>query len=621
MSQHPSSSRSVPRTCLAARAFVAAAVALGAPASAFAAGPAPALTDRDDVHACELLDDGELAVGTGGGLVVTHGRGPATVLTALDGLPETRVLSLARAGDRLWVGTENGLALVSLGPAPSVSATVPLPEGPVRALLVTERALYAGTWGSGVFQVPPGVTTAQPVESDSPGTLVTALAVHEGALHVAFSDGPPARLEGDTLRPLAPEPGHGEALASVSSAEGPALLLGDLEGLYRLARGGSGPGSVAPALLSPVDVRSIASSGSTVLVGTFGAGLLSGPAGGALRSDPEIPSFVRAVTARSGFRCVATTEGLFVDAGAGVGWERRSFGALPSNDVTALAALGQRVAVGTFDGGAAVVEGSTTRRLDGISPAETVNTLAWEGDDARARLWVATAHGLVRISPGGRTRRFGVEDGLPAAMVRAVLVTGDGRVIAGTDGGPAALVDGRRAVPLFPSRKGGGGRPLASPMRSTWALAKTPDGTLWIGTNAGLYFERGGRLRRASVAGGDLPDDWITALAVEGTDILAGTYAGGVTRLHLEGDDLRTTHLGGGNINPGGLAIVGDVIFAATMEGLLTRRSGDDAAPWQWRPEASPGRDVTSVAAVGDALWVASRRGIARGIRLETPGR
>jgi hypothetical protein len=154
-------------------------------------------------------------------------------------------------------------------------------------------------------------------------------------------------------------------------------------------------------------------------------------------------------------------------------------------------------------------------------------------------------------------------------------------------------------------------------MHATWALAKADDGTLYIGTASGLYHGKDGTFQRASLATGELLDDWVTALAVRNaggtTEVFVGTYSAGVTRLDFDGSSRRprVTHLGGGYVNPDGLSFRGTELLAATMDGLLARPLGNDAATWHARRDVSVGRDVTAARYVGSALWVASRRGIA----------
>jgi ligand-binding sensor domain-containing protein len=596
------------------------------------AAPAVAMTDLDDANACLPLPDGGLAMATGGGLVVVDRSGEAHVLTALDGLPGTRAYALAldRAGDgALWVGTEGGVARVSPGPTPTITRSLAMADLAVRALWPVPGGVYLGTWGSGLMHFAPGnggtngaaVVVAGPVA----GTHVAALAEHGGALYVAYADGPIAVLEGGVLRQVATGPSHGQALASVEGQGGQTLLVGDLEGLFGVGGGASA--------ISTVDARAIASSPAGLLVGTYGAGLLSGPSPGALREEEGVPRFVRGVAAVGSRRCAATPEGVFVDE-SDHAWRRVSLagragaagpGGPPSNDVSALAASGGRMAVGTFDHGVAIYEHGAFAIVAGLAANEAVEAATWQGRGAHAVLLLGTARGLVRVAPDGTTTRLGTRDGLPSARVRSLLVLADDRVLVGTDEG-AAFVDGDRIAPIAGPRargnethKGRGPRALASPMHATWALAASNDGTLWVGTTAGLYYGRGGRYRRASVATGELTDDWVTALAVRGADVFVGTYAGGVTHLRMHDGTLsaadashvsRRSHPSGVSINPDGLALIGGELLAATMEGLLVRPAGDDDATWQLRADAAPGRDVTAVRLADGALWVASRRGI-----------
>jgi hypothetical protein len=562
-----------------------------------------ALTDLDDARACLPLPGGGLAVATGGGLALVGKDGRVRTLTALDGLPDTRVHALAADGDTLWVGTDAGAAQVTLGPEPAVRRAVAVDQAPVHAVLATSTGVYLGTWGAGLLRVSGHDAAAEVVPTAGGGERIAALAEYRGSLYVAYADGPAARLAQGKAVAIVDAPAHGQALLATTEGR-PELVLGDLEGVFRLDDGATP--------IAPFDARGLAQGpGGALLVATYGSGLLAGPLHGALRPEASVPRFVNGIAAGGGVRCAATTEGVFVQV-EGQRYERVALGTLPSNDITVVAEDGGgRVAVGTFDRGAAIVEGGRVSPVPGLEPTEAINAAAWqEGGDGSA-LWLATAHGVVRVAPRAVPRRLRAADGLPSSFVRALLVQPDGRVLVGTDEG-AAWIEGDRVVAVAPRRKGGP-VPLASPMHATWALAVSADGAMWLGTNVGLYVGKGGSFRRVALATGDLKDDWVTALAVRGDDVFVGTYAGGVTHLHashlggITGDHV---HLGGGCINPGGLTFVGDQLFAATMEGLLARPAGDDHAAWTLRPAAAPGRDVTSVRKVGDTLWVASRRGI-----------
>jgi ligand-binding sensor domain-containing protein len=569
-----------------------------------------ALTDLDDARACQPLSGGGYAVATGGGLAIVGKDGSARAITAIDGLPETRVHAVVEQGSGVWVGTEAGAAYVALdgnGGPPRVTRT--LLTAPVHVVYASGGgAVYFGTRGAGVFRIAAADAAPELLRSSVKGTHAAAIAEKDGVVYVAYADGPLAKLEGGVLKAIDQSPTHGQALATVNVDGGSELVLGDLEGLYRVDASGF-------TSIASVDTRGIAATANgSLLVATYGSGLMSGNTRGALRSDAVVSKLARSVSvdARGSARCVATTEGVFIADGTN-GFHKVALGGPTSTDVTALAAnaSGTRVAIGTFDSGASISEGGVLRRVRGLDRNETISGLAWQGD----RLWVGTAHGLVRVDGDGTERRFTSHDGLPNSYTRAIHVLSTGRILVGTDAG-AAFVDGDRVTPLVPIKKDER-VPIASPMHATWSLASSPDGTLYLGTAAGLYFGKDGHFERASLASGDLEDDWVTALAVDGHDVYAGTYSKGVTRLHFDSQKHVATQLGGGYVNTGGLLVAGGKVYAATMDHLLVRQTNGDA--WQHMPSAAPGRDVTAVQFVGHPgetgaaqpqLWTASRRGI-----------
>jgi hypothetical protein len=213
---------------------------------------------------------------------------------------------------------------------------------------------------------------------------------------------------------------------------------------------------------------------------------------------------------------------------------------------------------------------------------------------------------------GALVRRIRAADGLPSSIVRSLLVGSGGELLVGTEEGAAIVGGGGRIRPIATSKKGA--RPgIDSPIHATWAIAEA-GGVVYLGTSTGLYYGAldGGAFTRASVASGDLRDDWVTALTLVPGGVALGTYSGGVTHLVFPAGGGRpiATHLGGGYVNPAGLTVRGGALLAATMDGLLSRPIADDAAPWHPEPGAASGRDVTAAKMVGSTLWVASRRGI-----------
>ncbi len=226
---------------------------------------------------------------------------------------------------------------------------------------------------------------------------------------------------------------------------------------------------------------------------------------------------------------------------------------------------------------------------------------------ASARIWVATAAGLMTIERTGRTTsvaRLTRRDGLPGRGVLSLARLRDGRIVAGTSTGAVIVRDGR-PVPVGPP---------GTEIGNVWSVAEDADGMLWLGTTTGVWrgpstiedkVDRGGAWKRFSVATGELVDDWVMAIAPRGRAVWVGGYKGGVVRFELDG--MKATAIGGGWVNPGGLTWDGDVLVASTQEGLKT---GDGANAVWTDVTGLPGKDVTAVVRVAGKRWIATRRGV-----------
>jgi PAS domain S-box-containing protein len=106
--------------------------------------------------------------------------------------------------------------------------------------------------------------------------------------------------------------------------------------------------------------------------------------------------------------------------------------------------------------------------------------------DKEGNYWVGSSSGgLHRLSP----RRFvniGLAQGLPVNVVRSVVETSPGRILAGTHGGGVAEIADGKVVSVRPAAPGSGGN-------YGWSLLKDSAGRLWTGTfTGGLYVEEKG---------------------------------------------------------------------------------------------------------------------------------
>ncbi|HWN69938.1 MAG TPA: hypothetical protein VNM90_19985, partial [Haliangium sp.] len=277
-------------------------------------------TGLTPVHACLPVpvaggEPGFLAA-TDGGLVRVDASGEVrAVWTALDGLPGTRVRTLARDGGELWLGGESGLARVRLGNGPEAPRKIDVierhPSAPVHAIARSGDALYAGTWGSGVMRlgkrglvsVPvaadengsaPGAAGAEAASANQPHARVTSLAVSGGAL-VAGTWGGVYRLEGDRLRAHALA---GTLVWSLLAADG-ALWIGAVDGLHTLAQGQA-------RRVAGGDVRGLSRGADGIVAAHFGDGVQA-LAGSAWRSmsAPAEAAHAQAYAEEAGAACIA----------------------------------------------------------------------------------------------------------------------------------------------------------------------------------------------------------------------------------------------------------------------------------------------------------------------------
>jgi ligand-binding sensor domain-containing protein len=590
------------------RAFVAT-IAIVLAGSGAASAKTTAYTSIDDVRACTFVGNVAFAATTGGLVRVKDGV-VDRVLTALDGLPDSKVNALLREGDVLWAGTDRGLSkLVVKDGAITVARSIA--SAPVRAIARaaggTTSALYVGTFGGGVYSLATDDGALAPIafakEVTSPAkSRVTSLAIDAGALVVGTAGAGSFRLAAGALSPIAMD--GGLFVSSMTSWDG-RLYVGAIDGLRTISAGNA-------ALLATIDVRAMTSTADALFAGAFGDGVAK-IGKGTVATDLVLDEpHVQALAIEGAKRCIGTTDGLFFVDGGKTAKKLVTSGP-PSNDVTAIAEDGDRLIVGTYDRGAAVYANGAWSMLAGVPKDARVDAvLARKGV-----VYVGTTRGLVRVDAQGTSTTLDAASGLPAIEVHALSSLADGRLFVGTSKG-AAIVDGT-TVTAFGKKQG-----LA--IDSAWAVAEGPKGALLVGASSGLYVRRagasaiGGKWERVSAMSGQLPDDWVTGIAVSGDDVFVGTYAGGTVKLAIGATSITATTLSGGgaHVNLSGLSITGGgtgggagkTLRSSTMEGAFAIAiDGTDG----FKPQAGAlGLDVTAQLVDSGGTWIASRRGIAR---------
>ncbi len=572
---------------VAARIVLAAGVA-----SASSAMAAPTVqTDLGEVRACHPLDGGDFLVGTGGGLARYNARGTLrAVWTAVDGLPGTRIDAISAVGDTLWIGTESGAAVVALD-GTKLAVTRTSETRSVRQVIAFEGALYAATWEGGVRKLGARSSTElrwRGGNNPQARARVSSLAIADGALWAGTANGL-YRLANGTFELTSIEAGANE-VASLYG-DGKMLWIGTTAGLYAregsLVRGFGGG-----------DVRKVAKVDGSIVAATFGGGLVRVDRGRLIEvaRAPKGLAMAQAIAEHDGAACAGGLDGLWLRSKPDSAWTAatRTAGP-PANDISALATAGDTLWVGTFDHGLARFERGAWQPFESSKLDRRINALLVDG----TKLWVATAAGLSVIE-GDTVHQLAKSDGLPARGILSLGKLRDGRILVGTSAGAAIVGDGRPASI---------GNKQGLEAKNVWAVSEDADGWIWLGTTTGLFRGKPDDTAwtRYSVATGHLRDDWVMSIVTRGHSIWVGTYKGGVTRFDTTDAGVTTTPLGEGWVNPGGLRLIGDTLFASTMEGV---RIGDGASATWTTLDRMPGKDTTATVRIGDDLFVATRRGL-----------
>ncbi len=541
-------------------------------------------TNTTEVRACMPTSDGFL-VGTGGGLVWADRAGATKkVWTKLDGLPATRIDGIAMIDGAIYVGTEHGAAKIVDGKAEAVPGTAS-----VRDAVTFGGATYWAT-SDGVRKGARAVAFVGGGNKQA-RARTSSLAIADGALWAGTAGGL-YKLRGDRFELVTIESGANDVTSLLG--DGKTLWIATTNGLY--TRVGAQVRSYGGG-----DLRRVTKIDGAIVAAGLGTGLVTVDRGRLVtyKGAPKL-AMVQAIAERDGAACAGGLDGLAVRATKSAGWTQvAKTKGIPANDISALAADGDVLWVGSFDHGVAKLHNGAWTKVESGKLDHRVNAILVEPRAKKpSRIWVATANGI-SIIDGSAVTEITKADGLPARGVLSLALLRDGRVLAGTMHGAAILADGVRPVVI--------GQKQNLEVKNVWAVAQDSQGYLWIGATNGVF--RGAvddtGWMRYSVATKHLRDDWVMAIAVRDNEVYVGTYKGGLTRFDL-GTTPAATQLGDGWINPGGLRWDRKTLYAATMNGL---RATDGRDTWA-SSQVFTVDDTTATARVGELLFIASRRGV-----------
>jgi ligand-binding sensor domain-containing protein len=573
----------------------------------------------DQIYAL-WVDDGQAVwVGTDAGLSRYDGLKWDTYTDTLAS-KDVRALSNDGAGG-LWVGTIGGLSHFdgSKWQTQTLTTADGLTDNWVKALaLDDERGLWIGTLrGSAHFdgkQVDLQISTLDDQRLGSARAVLPTeaggayLAVENEVIYVSRKEAPrrygaPAGLDGGWVQALA-DAGGGE------------LWVGTEKGLYRFTRETFVPISLADgAGGTEPDILSLAEDGA--------GGLWLGTSEGLLHFDGERVD-VRLTAQESGLaadrvRVIHRTEDgtLWLGTTGGVSrWNPEAWRAFPAAglNIWAIAGQGERVwatseqgvavwdgqdwnlltetrAYGLWPDGDAVwfgsAEGLQRRDSDGVTTVEN-KELAGHPPRVIARndsgdLWAGTDDGLFHLREGALVGEYHQIDGLVSDFVNALMIEPE-MIWVGTIEG-LVLGDGRTWTTVT-----WGAEIHANRVR---ALARGADGSLWVGTEAGLR-----RLR---------PD---------GDPVDASAWL-----LYTNEDGLASDAVNALWVEPNGQLWVGTDGGLSGLDDNSTLDRGDDIWVSLTRDEGLNANRVTALwRDTQGALWIGTEAGVVRHVpNLQAP--
>lgn len=599
----------------------------GSPPAARAVRVTDVWAATSDVWDVATLGDRTL-VATSGGLVERRDGRVARVLGARDGLAGQRVRSVSVAGDEAWVGTVEGLDLVSFAgdAAPRVVRRVDLPR--VARVVRFGAETWIASAGQGLYRLADGAPAparvslgrtlrATPTDLLVRGDELWVATQGDGVLRV----GPDGALRGR----VALGPAAAADIVWDLAPAGDELLVGTAAGLRIVGADGrvdaADPRLAAAARLRVADVRAaLPTPDGGVWLGTWGAGVFRVEPGARAPVAASCSGCTRVRTlapADDGAVLVGHDAGLARLAPSGrAAATVLAEGGLPSSDVTALARAFGALFLGTFGHGLARLGPRGPEAMDRATTRwgmdRRINDLAVTHDAAgHETLWIATARGLW------------AHDGLRFWPIEAMQSPGQGYVMdLHVDADGALWVASSRSLCRLATGRWTSWRTVGRyELEKLHAVTTDAQGRVWLGALHGLYVldPRTGSLGRYSVSTGALPMDWVTAVAATPDGVVAGTFSGGLVWFGPEGPvtEREAPRAGAGAlpsgwVNPHAILRTGDDVLVGTPgRGLLLGRRGS------WRHlgprEGLPSSDVTAALPAGAGeWWVATRGGLAR---------
>lgn len=452
--------------------------------------------------------DGALWFATNRGLARFDGAN-WRIFTSLDGLPSDNVQTLARRGEVLWAGTDKGLASFEDG----VWRT---------ALLDDVRALSSGPEGTlwffnadNLFAFAADGRALTPLPLPFVRQVYDQLATADGfwlAADAGIFFWPVAGAEWQTFPAVDGQP-MGEMTALAQAADG-RIWAGSAQGLWQLADEGVWLLRPLPGQERSPITRLVVDADGSLLAGTFDGRVYRVAAGEIVIEKPMPSGSERAPVSA----ILPVGEALWAaHFGGGVSWGTGNTGERNWQRVDTdegLQAAVNSLAVSADDDVWLGTDKGLLSLRGGEAPVCQIEQRgeppAWAGVlvDRQEQVWGVNGPTFWRLDAGNRVRS--------GTLVKAVTaVAPDGAVWVVTENGLVRHTAGRRQTVSTPA-----------PFAQITALAPAANGTLGVGTTAGLYWYDGRDWRHFTAADG-LAANHVThvAVAADGS-VWVGTRGG-----------------------------------------------------------------------------------------------
>ncbi len=462
---------------------------------------------RDDIRTLLADRAGNLWFGTQGRGLVRYRDGRFTAYTTKDGLVDGTIRALAAGRDgSLWIGTERGLNRFKDGRFTAYATKDGLASDQVRAIYEDRRGrLWVGTTGGlSLYQqsrfTPVAIKNASGADEAKPVFAIQES--RDGSIWFGLDGGGLNRLQNGVMTVYTKQQGlSSNFVQTLLEDRDGNLWVGTRDGgLNRFTQGFFSSYTESEGLPSSSVQSIFEDREGNLWVGCSGPVALNRFRDGDFMIYGKAEGWV-------GERAWSIAEdgqgGFWVGATGGLNhWTHGVFTPLrdpqwPKQPTirTILAGRDGSLWIGVQGAGLTRFKNGrfteyTTR--DGLS-SNVVYALA---EDDQGNLWIGTEVGLSRLRKGQFTV-YGKKDGLPAS-VRSVHVARDGGLWLGISGGLARMSQNGVFSIVGPAQ--------GFPGDQVQSFYEDGQGTLWIGTTAGLYGMRSGRFTSYKGVAG-LPED------------------------------------------------------------------------------------------------------------------